>query len=244
MANGIYNTVSGVVAQTRTMEVVANNLANISTSGFKADRVSFAEVLSKAEAKGIPGGGSFVKTAEVRMDLRPGSLRNTESRRDVALEGPGYLCLKSDANKLIYSRGGTLQVLSDGVLADQDGIPLLGINNKVLRPGVEAIDLTIGTDGTVYVEDRMVGALKMVEFKRPEVLERLGNTRYEAPPLAGPAPAINTTVRQGHLEMANYNPVRGVTSMVVASRTYEAFHRILSTFKEVDRAANKLGAER
>ena len=71
MGNGIYNAVSGAVAQTRVIEVVANNLANISTAGFKADRISFAEVLSKASKQGIPDGGSFTKTDEVRMDLRP-----------------------------------------------------------------------------------------------------------------------------------------------------------------------------
>jgi len=244
MAHGIYNAVSGAVAQTRLLDVVANNMANISSVGFKADRAAFSEVLSQATKRGVPSAGSFVDTAEVRMDLRPGVLKPTGGKLDVALEGQGYLCLW-DGKQEIYSRGGTLQIRPDGVLTENDGTPLLGINNRILRPGPDAGEVNISEDGTVRAGDDVVGVLKLVEFRRPEALERLGFTRLKAPVAAGGGRASSTRVRQGHLERANVNPVIGMTSMILASRTYEALHRVISTFSEIDsKTANTLGQER
>lgn len=245
MANGIYNAVSGAVAQTRQMEIVANNLANISTAAFKADRAAFTEVLARAAGGPGPaagaGAGSFVKLDEVRMDLRGGGLRPTEDPMDLALEGPGYLTLRR-GDQMVYSRGGRLQIRQDGVLADDEGLPLLDREDKIVRPGKTPGKLTITADGTVRIDGEGVARLRIVEFARPELLERLGTTRYRAPAAAAEVPAALTRARQGHIERSNINPVRGVTSMVTASRTYEAFHRLISTFHRLDsRTATTLG---
>jgi flagellar basal-body rod protein FlgF len=246
MGNGIYSAVSGAVAQTRTLDVISNNLANVSTAGFKADRISFSEVLARAAKPGLPGSRqSFTRTAEVRMDLRPGALRETSNTRDVALEGPGFLCLRDAANKESYFRGGALQVRADGVLADFDGTPLLNKDNKLLRLNPDTNKLTISRNGTVQADGETAGQLKLVEFARPELLQRLGQTRYQAPAQAAPGPARETSLQQGYLERSNINLVRGVNSMVVASRTYEALHKVLSTFKEIDsKTATQLGQDR
>jgi len=244
MANGIYTAVSGAVAQTNILETVANNLANISTAGFKTGQVSFAEVLAKSAANGRKDIGSFVRPSEIRMDLRPGTLRPTENPMDVALEGKGFLCLQ-EKNEVIFSRGGAVQIRADGVLADMDGRALLGRNNKVLRPGLNAGALTIGADGTVETPNGTVGVLKVVEFDQPALLQRLGGNRMSAPPAAGERAAKGTQVRQGYLELSNVNPVSEISSMIVASRAYETLHRLISTFRDIDtRSANDLGQER
>jgi flagellar basal body rod protein FlgG len=245
MAHGIYSAVSGAVAQTRVLDTVANNLANVSTPGFKGERVSFAEVLSQAAARGGRPGvtNSFVKIAEARMDLRPGMLRPTEHPLDVALEGKGFLCLQ-DGNREVYSRGGTLHIRADGVLSDSMGKALLGRNNKPLRPGLEAGNLTIDAEGSVRTKDGVVGTLKIVEFAQPAVLQRQGGNVVAAPPEAGVELAKETKVRQGHLEAANVNPVSEVSSMILASRAYESMHSLISTFREIEaRTVNELGRE-
>jgi flagellar basal-body rod protein FlgF len=243
MSNGIYTVTSGAVAQTQIMDVVANNLANISTSAFKADGISFAEVLSRAARKGLPEGGSFVRTAAVQADLHPGMFQPTGNKLDIALEGPGYLCLKGEGGRELYTRGGTLTIRSDALLADSEGVPLLGRDGRTIPLELDAGErLTIGRDGSVFEGERAVAELKLVEFARPHLLSRLGGTHYSATAAAGADDASQTSVFQGQIERSNVNPIRQISSMVLATRTYQVFHNILSTFKEVDqRTATTLG---
>ena len=246
MGNGIYNALSGAVTQARVLEVVSNNLANVNTPGYKAGRVSFQEVLSKTTAEGGAKLDSYVKEAQVRTDVRPGALRPTDRKLDVALEGRGYLCVQ-DGAKEAYTRGGGLHLKADGVVTDAGGLPLLTKGGSPLRltPGTDVSRVLIDSAGAVSADGMPVGMLKVVEFTKPEALERSGSNRYSQGQ-AGAAQAASTTgVRQGFLESANFNMVRGISSMIVASRTYEAFHRVISTFREVDtRVVNNLGSER
>jgi flagellar basal body rod protein FlgG len=240
---GIYQAVSGAVVQSQLLDTVANNLANVSTTGFKGSRVRFDEVLARASAKGRPAVGSFVRVGETRMDLRPGPLRPTENALDLALEGPGYVTVR-DGNGLAYSRGGTLQIRTDGVLADAEGRALLGRDERPIRTGVDPVGLVIERDGRVRTAAGDVGALKLVEVVRPEAIQRRGQNLILAPATALKVAAA-TQAKQRHLEVSNVNPVTEITSMIVASRTYETLHRVISTFREIDtRAANDLGQER
>ncbi len=242
MENGIYSAVSGAVAQVRTLENVSNNLANVSTTGFKGTRLTFNEVLGRA-TRGQPRSLSFVRPAESRLDLRPGALKPTGRKLDVALEGAGYLCVR-DGTREVYTRGGSLQVRADGVLADAEGYPLLGRDDRPLTPGADVTDLTIDGTGRVSSAGGEVGVLKLVEFARPKGLQPLGANRVAAPAAAGAQPAAGTRVRQAHLEASNVNAITEVSSMIVASRAYETVHNIISTFRQVDsRAANDLGGE-
>jgi flagellar basal body rod protein FlgG len=240
---GIYQAVSGAVAQSQVLDTVANNLANVSTSGYKNSRIRFDEVLARAAGKGRPPAGSFVRVGETRMDLRPGPLRPTENALDVALEGPGYLTVR-DGNQLAYTRGGSLQIRGDGVLTDGEGRPLLGRDQRPLQVGVDPVGLVIERDGRVRTSAGEVGVLKLVEVVRPEAIQRKGQNLILAPPDALKA-ATATQPRQRHLESSNVNAVTEITSMIVASRTYETLHRVISTFRDMDtRAANDLGQER
>ena len=247
MANGIYNALSGAVTQARVLDVVSNNLANINTPGYKAGRVAFQEVLTKAAAGGGPKLDSYVREAEVRMDLRPGALRPTDRKLDVALEGKGYLCVQDGAREL-YTRGGAMRLRGDGVVTDGGGMPVLAKGGSPLRlsPGTDISRVLIDSAGAVSSEGLPLGNLKVVEFSKPQDLQRQGANRFTAPAKAGAAQAATATgVRQGFLESSNLNLVRGISSMIVASRTYEAFHRVISTFREVDsKVVNTLGSEK
>ncbi len=240
---GLYQAVSGAVAQTHLLDTVANNLANVSTTGFKTERIRFDEVLARAAGRGRPLSGSFVRAGLSALDLRPGALRPTENPLDVALEGRGYLTVKDGAT-LAYTRGGTLKITSDGVLADAEGRPLIGRDDRPLRTGVDPVGLVIERDGKVRTAGGDVGVLKLVEAVQPTALRPKGRNLVDAPPGALRA-ATGTEVRQRHLEGSNVNAVTEITSMIVASRSFETLHRVISTFKEMDtRAANDVGQER
>jgi len=240
---GIYQAVSGAVAQNHVLETVANNLANVSTTGYKNSRIRFDEVLARAAGRGRPLAGSFVRVGYTGTDLRSGPLRPTENALDVALEGSGFLTVR-DGSSLAYARGGTLKIRNDGFLTDSEGRELLGVNERPIQTGVDPVGLVIERNGRVRTASGEVGALKLVEAVRPELLQRKGRNLFLAPPTALKA-ATATEVRQRHLESSNVNAVSEITSMIVASRTYETLHRVISTFRDMDtRAANDLGQER
>ncbi len=245
MGNGIYNALSGAMTQAQVMDVVSNNLSNVSTPGYKAGRMAFEEVLARS-LDGRPKKDAFVQTATVKTDWSQGAMRPTDRKLDVALEGPGYLSVNNGTQEA-FIRGGRMRMRPDGLLTDPSGLPVLGRGGKPLRLPVDTdvSRLTIGRDGTLRVGAEAVGAFKITEFASPQNLTRQGDSRYLAPPAAGATPAQKTGVSQGFLESANFNMVRGISSMIVASRTYQAFHKVMSTFREVDtKVVNELGRTR
>ena len=241
MANGIYNALSGATTQARVLDVVSNNLANVNTPGYKAGRVAFEEVL--ARAAGQTKLDSYVREAAVSMDLRPGALRSTERKLDLALEGKGYLCLQDGARE-VYTRGGDLRLRADGTVTNAGGLPVLQKGGGPLRlpVGTDLSTLVVDAAGKVSAGNAPVGTIKVVEFESPGALKRQGANLFTG---AGAQEASATRVKQGFLESSNLNMVRGISSMIVASRTYEAFHRLISTFREVDsKVVNSLGTEK
>ncbi len=243
MSVGIYSAVSGAITSTRRMDVLSNNLANVSTPGYKGERLAFSEVLGKRVGAGTSD-ASFAAVATGKMDLSQGPLKRTDSPLDVALEGPGYLVVKR-GDGVAYTRGGALAIGRDGqlVLANS-GEPLLDEKRRPIRLQTDGPTPLIGRDGTLRQGQGRVGKLLMVEFDQPQQLERLGATLYKAPQRAGEAMATRTALRTGYIERPNVNAVRGVTSMISASRAYEALHRVISTFREVDSAAARIANER
>lgn len=244
MGKGIYSAVSGALSSMQHLEVVANNLANVSTAGYKGERVAFAEVLGRRLGASPSSENSFVAASASHTDLRQGPLSRTDRPLDVALEGTGYLAVRQGQG-VAYTRGGSLAVNPQGELVlGASGARLLDIRRRVLRVDGDGPPPTIGRDGTVRQGKRVVGRLQLVEFARPQDLSRLGSSLYEAPKSAGAAVATRTGIRAGFIEKPNINMIRSVTSMISASRNYEAFHRLISTFRQVDSAAARIASER
>lgn len=242
MGKGIYSAVTGAVASLRQLDTLANNLANVSTAGYKRQSVAFSEVLGQRLAADPPQDSNYVALAATRTNNVQGPLTHTESPLDVALEGPGYLVLR-EGNGKVYTRGGSLAVDTQGQLVGAGGRPLLDPRNKPIKVRGNA-PITLGADGAVQQEGRTVGKLQLVEFAKPEALSRLADTLYKAPASQQEQAASRTRLRAGFIERSNVNAVREVTSMITASRSYEAFHRLISTFAEVDRAATRISTER
>jgi len=237
MGNGIYSVVSGAVANMRRMEAVSNNLSNVSTPGFKADKVPFSEVLSRMQASGT--GESlqrFVKADAPVADFSPGRLSHTEDPLDLSLDGPGFLVLKR-GEQTVFNRGGRLAADSEGMLVDAQGHRVLGDDDQPLKVGPDATGVKISEDGTVATKAGVVGHLKLVEFDDPRQLQRIGGPIFVAPAGVEPVAAEKTTTKQGYVESSNVNTMLAVSEMVMATRRYEALHRMIATFGEMDRRA-------
>jgi flagellar basal-body rod protein FlgF len=241
MANGIYSAVSGAVAQMQQLDAVANNLANVSTPGFKGAKVSFAEELAKVDGKPTRGTTSFVKVDEIRTNFEQGAMQRTGNPLDLALAGKGFFVLQN-GNEEVFSRGGAFTVDKDRFVVDASGRKLLTEGKKPLQVPQNVSQINIGPDGNVASASGSLGRLDIAEFADAKQLSRIGDTLFSATPAAGRQQAKTTAVQQGYIEKSNVNVIRGVSAMIEASRGYEAYHKIISTFSQIDRdVAARLG---
>ncbi|HKA86167.1 MAG TPA: flagellar basal-body rod protein FlgF [Haliangiales bacterium] len=233
MANGIYVALSGAVAQSQALDVVSNNVANASTSGYRAVRVTFGEALTKA--KGMDQ--RFAVTQGTVVDATQGTLVQTGNPLDVALQGDGYFGVNAPQG-VRWTRAGELRVAADGRLVNADGLEVRGAGGKPIAVPPDAAEITIGADGAVSAGDTQLGKMELARFD-PKSMAREGATLYRATaaPVAG-APEVVA----GALESSNINVVRGMVDLIRVSRTFEALHRAIETYKEIDqRTAREIG---
>lgn len=231
-SNGLYPALSGAVAQSHNLEAVASNLANASTAAFRAQRLGFREVLAKTQGRGEQ---RFVQVAQSVLDTTPGPVRFTGQQTDLALEGPGFLAVQTQAGER-YLRGGSLKRTADGRLVTDAGQELVGADNKPVRVPVQG-DLVFGGRGEVIIDQKQVAKLKLVEFQRPQGLRGEGGGLFAAAAGDAPQAATRTQIAGQHLEIANVNPLRAMTDVIITSRHYDALHRVIETYREIDTSA-------
>lgn len=248
MSDGIWAALSGAVAQERSLSVVANNVANVSTTGFRADRVAFREALSQAGTEGpAPDALRFVNVSEVEFDDRAGNLKQTGNPLDLALEGDGYFVVQTPEGQR-YTRAGSFVTDAEGTLRTPDGFPVMGrpgddgTPQPIVLPS-ERADISIGPDGVIHAGDIEVDQVWVVRFDGG-ALEKEGLTRFRTEAQAVDAYESNA-VRQGMIEQANVNAVAGMHELITVSRSFEAFQKVIDTFQQLDeRTARDVGSKR
>lgn len=232
MLYGLYLSTAGLKAQEYRNSVIANNLANSQTTGFKRD---IAMVAPRANAAyedprmfgyRMPvlsdlGGG--VTWGPSVLDLSQGSLQSTGSQSDVALTGHGFFMLASKGKTPRLTRDGSFLVRSDGVLVTAaDGTPVLGANHQTIKVN-PAVHMQIDGTGAISQGSVKVGQLALVNVRNPQDLKQLGGNVYsvasEKTLTAAPA---STQVRQGFLEASAVNPTVEMVNMIAAQRTFDA----------------------
>ena len=231
MSDGLYVAMSGAVAQERAMDVTANNVANANTSGFRAERVTFEEVL------GGQGNLSFVTAEEASVDASRGELRSTGNPLDVAVDGDGWFAMQTPQG-VRYTRSGAFRIGPEGALIDDRGNGVLDVGgNPLLLPGGPA-EVTVDTAGQVIADGVPVGQIQIVQLDEGALRNEGGNL-YTA---RGAKPVENAAVVSGHLEQANFDPVRGMVDLIRISRNHESLHQMMSTYREIDqRVVREIG---
>ncbi|MEO9968465.1 MAG: flagellar hook-basal body complex protein [Hyphomonadaceae bacterium] len=219
----------------REMEVVANNLANSSTVGYKSDRAVFAEFIvsggrdAPSVSMGGLGGHAF--------DLTQSNLAFTGSDFDLALQGEGYFLVQTEAGERL-TRAGHLQISSEGQLIDSNGNPVLDAGGGTIDIPPTVEHLSIGSDGSISVDGILSGEIGIV-LPNGQIL-RDSNTYFSAPD--GFEPAEGATVIQGALEQSNVSPVLEVSRMIEVQRAYEAGQALLE--REDQRLSQVISAVR
>jgi flagellar basal body rod protein FlgG len=232
MSKGVYVALSGAVAQESAMEATATNVANASSAGYQRLRPIFRQALATAVRR--DGDLRYTTGSRTALDTSVGATRTTERALDVALPANVYLATATPrgerytrAGSLTMDKEGTLRTASGSAVTSQAGGPI------VLSPtgGPARID----PDGTVKQGTTEIGKLKLVTFERPDALAPEGSALLAVGGGGAVTPAANAVLTVGALEESNAQPMSAMTEMMTASRTFEAFQKVLDQFGEIDR---------
>lgn len=228
------------VALRRELDVIANNIANINTTGFKADALVFQEFLSPGAREDTFQRGqdrrvSFVWDRASTINLQQGALDSTGNPLDVALGGRGFLVVQTPEGER-YTRNGSLEINTQGQLVTKQGLPVLGENGPItFEPTDTAI--TIARDGAIGVRGGTRGRLRVVEATSPNVLEKAGDNLFRTRQGATIANAERPDVRQGFVERSNVSPVRELSRMIEVNRAYSSLAQSIERHDQIRRDA-------
>ena len=226
MSDAIFAGYEGLESRMRIVDIIANNLANVQTTGFKRD---FGQVLEEVAS-------ATETNLEVisQVDLTPGVLFSTGRSLDSAIDGPGFYVLETD-NGPRYTRNGSFSVSADGELVLQDGLRLLGRDGVPILAGQGNVSIQDG--GEISVDGNVIGTLRIVDFSDPSLLRKEGMFRYEwiGEP-AGVEDVLEPRVKGAHLERSNVNSINEMIELMVAFREFESVAQTLRSIStDMDR---------
>jgi len=231
MENTLYIALSHQVAAQRNVEVLANNLANATSPGFKGDSLMFTEYVQKS---GRGQSLSFVRDRAVFHNLSEGSLKRTENDLDVAINGRGWFAVGTAGGEL-YTRNGHFHLNQQGQIVNSQGDTVLGENNQPIVIGPEDTNITIAGDGTVSAGAEVRGKLKIVGFANEQAMRNVTAGLFRSPEPG--QPIATPSVVQGALEESNVEPIIEMTRMMDAVRTYQQAQKMIDVEHERQRKA-------
>ena len=258
MLRNIYAPLSGGVAQERVLEILSNNLANSNTSGYKEEQITFQSM----EANPWPSYSTALPPAQFKVDMNDlhplrgnemgyvaisdvqtshiqGGLTRTGNPLDVAIQGDGFFAVQTPFGER-FTRDGSFSLTPEGMLVTKNGAAVMGENGSI--SGLKEGDIKILDSGEVYIGDRYLDKIKTVSFDDKKLLQKIGDNSFihDGPPTN--MTASKGEVSQGFLENSNSNPMRNLTNMIVAHRTYEALQKAVKAHDDtLQLSSNKIG---
>lgn len=224
------------IALRRQMDVVANNIANLNTTGFKAEQILFEEyVMPVARNNDFPTLDqplSYVQDWATLHDLSGGAIMQTGNEFDVALNGDGFFAVETPGGER-WTRSGAFQLDSTGTLVDLSGNPVLGLGGPI-QFGPEETGITIAADGAISSSAGAKGQLRIVEFANAQELVREDSNLFSG---GEPLAATNSRVLQGHIERSNVSGVAEMAEMIRVQRSYESIASLTQKQDELRRSA-------
>lgn len=224
------------IALARQMDVLANNVANINTSGFKSEKVLFEEYVMPVASFELGNSGvqdlSYTQDWATIHDFQEGAVTQTGNPLDVALQGEGFLAVSTPAGER-WTRTGTLKLDNTGLLVTNEGYPVLSEGGEV-RFNAADTNISIDAKGAISTDTGNKGVLRLVEFDDPQILAREGNNLFSG---GEPFAALNTRIVQGAVEQSNVSGVQSVAELVRVQRAYESIASLLQKQDELRREA-------
>jgi flagellar basal-body rod protein FlgF len=243
MENSLLISLSHQVAAYRSMDLIANNLANVSTPAYQRESPSFNEYITQvrpAEGQVGPQSLSFVADGGVVRDLSEGRLDTTNAPFDFAIHGKGYFVVQT-ANGERYTRNGHFSLDSSGQIVTSNGDPVQGDGGAITITPDDG-EIHIAQDGTISGKNGQIGRLRIVDFADPRALTKEGASLYAAGTQT-PVAADSFTLQSGMLEASNVEPVVEISHMIEVMRAYQAIASLTQTQEDLMRqAVDKLGS--
>jgi flagellar basal-body rod protein FlgF/flagellar basal-body rod protein FlgG len=239
--SGYYAAFTALLAGTQALELAANNLANISTTGYKAQREFYKSVtaaLDDSHPRPLSALNQAINDYGVlggaRVDVQPGTLERTGNDLDVAMEGSGFFVIQTKA-ALRYTRNGNFRLDAGGHLVTAWGDPVMDDQNRPID--IPSGSVSISPDGTISSQGAVVGRLNTVDFAPGTVFVPEGNSTYRAA-TGSPIPAADPRVRQGMLEASNMSSIGGTIGLIMIQRQTQLYEQALSIFhNDFDKSA-------
>jgi flagellar basal-body rod protein FlgF len=234
MENALYIGMSRQRVLESQMTMVANNIANIATPGYRAQDLLFREYITDPKGQGpaysmVYDHGQFTSTA-------PGVTQTTGAPLDVALQGPGFFAVTTPQGQR-YTRAGNFTLNAQNQLMLPTGELVSSGGGSPITLPAGATDIAIDERGTITTSEGIAGQIAIVEFDNTDALVREGNGLYSAPATANPVPAANTRAMQGMLEASNVQGVVEVTKMINILRDYQSLQRMIQGEHDLERTA-------
>ena len=243
MVRGLYTGWTGMYNEQKRLDVISNNLANSATVGFKkegATSQSFDDVLAikvrDDHGDAYIGNMSLgVKIGEVYTDYSQGSVRETGNTYDLAIDGSGFFSIDyTDANgntSTRYTRAGEFLITKEGYVVTSEGQHLMG-ESQWLQVPVDAVEVMVDTDGTVYADGTAVDKVRLTDFEDYNYLKKFGETMYQ--PVQGAVEKDATgSILQGFTEQSNVNVVSEMVNLINITRAYEANQKVIKAMDDL-----------
>jgi flagellar basal-body rod protein FlgG len=260
MIRAMRTAASGMLAQKLNVDNIANNLANVSTTGFKKSKIEFQDVLYQVYRM---AGATSQEGVEVPVELQigygakpvastriftQGDMNATGNALDIAIDGDGFIGVELPDGTTAFTRDGALKLSSEGQVVTSDGYPL----SSAITIPAEAQEISIGVDGTVTVRNAGetqvtdVGQILLAKFLNPAGLTAIGRNLYQQTTASGDfiegvagAEGLGQ-IRQGYLEMSNVDTVEEMVNLIIAQRSYEINSKAIQTAEDMTQIANNL----
>jgi len=240
--NAAYAGLSRQMTLRRELDIVANNIANADTAGFKAEQLLLGtEVGERARNAFVRPGVSFVLDHGVGRDFSQGALEQTGRTLDFAIEGDGAFFRVQEGDGEAYTRDGAFTLDPEGRLTTQAGNAVLGDGGEIILDPTLG-EPQVGPDGTITQNGDPVGRLSVVRFGALGALEKGGDGLYRNASNATPDEANDARIRQGMLEGSNVNPILEITNLIEIQRAYESISRMIENTNDLSRrSVERLG---
>jgi flagellar basal-body rod protein FlgG len=232
MYKGIYIAMTGAVLRSQELDSVANNLANVSTLGYK--RTSFSsrlypllEGVSQEQKAIYPEARAMAYYGKYHIDTSEGNIKTTGNPLDLAIKGEGFFVVEGK-DKTYYTRNGSFSMDKDGFLVTANGLKVMDSDNKPIK--INGGSVNVAPNGNIYINGNIVAKLKLINLNN---IEHVGDSNFSG----NEAGASKGEIIQGSQEMSNVNPIREMVGIITALRQYETAQKVIKSFEEMSQRA-------
>jgi flagellar basal-body rod protein FlgF len=242
MDNALYVGVSRQMVLRREMDIIANNIANLDTTGFKVESLmQKTDPAAPAMTMGGPRPVKFVAADAVARDFGQGAFNKTGAPLDMAIEGQGFFQIQTP-NGPRFTRDGRFTTDQTGRLVTQAGLPVLDDGGGEITIDAEKGQVSIASDGSMSQGNERIGKVGLYSFANQGALEKAGDNTFRNASNLAPQPAAAAKLRQGYLETSNVKPILEITRMVEVSRAYESTAKMIDAEADLSRrSVERLG---